>query len=102
MRALVDTNVVLDVLLAREPHDLATLFEVVQGTPRALAVGDLDESAGNGFRDDLSAVRVGVLPSTMCDQLDDDVSRVVCTARDVMVSMGTSASRPVHNGAPHS
>lgn len=75
-------------LMSRDPHDLATLLEVVQDAPRDLAVGDLDESARLGFRDDLNDVRVGVPQSVPNDQLDDDVSLVVRMARDVMVSLG--------------
>lgn len=75
-------------LMSREPRDLAVLLKVVEDTPRALTVTDLDTGPHLGSGDAMRGLRIGVLPASSYDQLDGDISSVVRAALDVLISLG--------------
>ena len=75
-------------LMSREPRDLAVLLKVVDDTPRALTITDLDTGPHLGSGDALRGLRVGVLPASSYDQLDGDISSVVRAALNVLISLG--------------
>jgi aspartyl-tRNA(Asn)/glutamyl-tRNA(Gln) amidotransferase subunit A len=75
-------------LMSREPSDLAVLLKVLDDTPRAHTVTQLDTGPQPGGGGDMRGLRVGVLPATSVDPLDEDVLRVVRATLDVLVALG--------------
>ena len=75
-------------LMSREPSDLAVLLKVLDDTPRAHTVTHLDTDPEPGGGGDMRGMRVGVLPATSSDPLDEDVLSVVRATLDVLVSLG--------------